>query len=69
MPANWNDINRCQIWKLLGVTECNNCDTQVQCWGEESQLPVKDEEVLPLLRELLETRRKNNATEMRIPRM
>ena len=36
---NWEEINRCPIWKELGVTECDSCDTMVQCWGEETQLP------------------------------
>jgi len=38
MP-NWIDIKKCPIWRELGVTECNNCDTKVKCWGEESVLP------------------------------
>ena len=39
MPPNWVDIERCSICKVLGVTECNNCDSCVQCWGEETVLP------------------------------
>ena len=37
MP-NWDEINRCNLWKVLGVTECNNCDSCVKCWGEETIL-------------------------------
>jgi len=36
---NWKDIERCPIWKVLGIIECNNCDTRVYCWGTESELP------------------------------
>ena len=36
---NWKDIERCPIWKVLGVTECNNCDTKEYCWGTEINLP------------------------------
>ena len=43
MPPNWNDIDRCPIWKVLGVIECNDCDTMVQCWGEETQLPEPED--------------------------
>jgi len=38
MP-NWVDIKKCPIWKELGVTECDSCDTKIQCWGKESVLP------------------------------
>ena len=38
MPPNWDEIYRCNIWPLLGVTECNGCDGLVQCWGEETQM-------------------------------
>jgi len=44
MPPNWDEINRCSIWKVLGVTECNNCDSCIQCWGEETVLPEGDGE-------------------------
>jgi len=39
MPLNRDEIMRCPIWKVLGVTECDNCDTVVQCWEEEAELP------------------------------
>lgn len=39
MPPNWNEIERCLTWKVLGITECDNCDGLIQCWGEETQLP------------------------------
>ena len=38
MP-NWLDIKKCPIWKELGVTKCNNCNTRMQCWGKDSELP------------------------------
>lgn len=37
MP-NWNEINRCPIWKVLGVCECDNCNTEKDCWGDEVEL-------------------------------
>ena len=39
MLPNWDEINRCRVWKVLGITECDNCDTVIQCWGEEIVLP------------------------------
>lgn len=39
MP-NWNEIDRCPIWKVLGVTECNYCDTHDKCWGENAQCTI-----------------------------
>ena len=39
MP-NWNEINRCPIWKVLGVTECNDCDTHDMCWDTEAKCVV-----------------------------
>ena len=46
-PPNWIDINKCNIWKVLGVIECIDCSGEVKCWGEETQLPepVKEEEL------------------------
>jgi hypothetical protein len=38
LEPNWNDIDKCPIWKVLGVTECDNCDTRLQCWGKNSDL-------------------------------
>lgn len=40
MP-NWYDINKCPVWKVLGVTECNYCDEHDQCWGEDVQCAVE----------------------------
>lgn len=40
MAVNWDEINRCPIWKVLGVTECDNCPTCAKCWGDESVLPI-----------------------------
>ena len=39
MP-NWNEIDRCPIWKVLGVIECNECDTHDMCWGEDAKCVV-----------------------------
>ena len=39
MPPNWDEIDRCKLWKVLGVGECDNCKGVVKCWGEETQLP------------------------------
>ena len=43
MPPNWKDIDRCPIWKVLGVTECNECDGLADCWGQETVLPEPPE--------------------------
>ena len=42
MP-NWPDIDRCPIWKVLGVIECSSCDTQFQCWPEARLPEVEDD--------------------------
>ena len=47
MP-NWNDINRCPIWKVLGVIECNNCGGEEKCWGSEIILPETKEGITAL---------------------
>ncbi len=39
LDPNWIDINKCRIWKVLGVTECDNCPTRLKCWGKNSDLP------------------------------
>lgn len=39
MTVNWGDVERCSIWKTLGISECNNCNGLVACWGEEVELP------------------------------
>jgi hypothetical protein len=31
---NWQDIERCPIWKEFGIIVCESCDTKEQCWGE-----------------------------------
>ena len=49
MPPNWEEINRCPIWKVLGVTECDNCDTEVKCWGEEVVLPESNKSMKVLV--------------------
>lgn len=40
MP-NWNEISRCGIWKVLGVTECNYCNTHDQCWGNDAVCTIE----------------------------
>ncbi|KKM24039.1 hypothetical protein LCGC14_1609140 [marine sediment metagenome] len=40
MP-NWNEIDSCGIWKILGVTECNDCETHDNCWGNDAQCLVE----------------------------
>ena len=42
MP-NWNEIDRCGIWKVLGVTECNGCNTHDKCWGENAKCLISCE--------------------------
>ena len=44
MPPNWDEINRCPIWKVLGVIECNYCNGLIECWGKETQLPESGED-------------------------
>lgn len=39
MAVNWLDVKKCPIWKELGITECNDCDSKVKCWGKELVLP------------------------------
>lgn len=48
-------VNNCNIVKILGVTECNNCSDSFLCWGEESVLPEQSntEESLERLKEIL----------------
>lgn len=36
---NWIEIEKCQLWRVLGVTECDNCNSLIECWGTDSQLP------------------------------
>ena len=36
---NWDLVNKCGAWKVLGVSECDNCPQEVKCWGTDSQLP------------------------------
>lgn len=42
MP-NWFDINKCPVWKELGITECNNCDTVDKCWVDDTRCVVECE--------------------------
>ena len=36
---NWILIEECNIWRTLGVTECDDCGSLIKCWGADSQLP------------------------------
>lgn len=36
---NWNEIDKCRVWRVLGVTECDGCGDLIKCWGTDSQLP------------------------------
>ena len=36
---NWVLIHECNLWRVLGVTECDNCPKVIKCWGANSQLP------------------------------
>ena len=36
---NWSEVKRCPVWRVLGVTECDDCDTKNKCWGDDSILP------------------------------
>jgi hypothetical protein len=35
---DWEAIKRCPIWKVLGVIECNTCNSVEQCWGTDINL-------------------------------
>lgn len=39
MPADFDKIHKCGLVKILGVTECNNCEHLAECWGQEAILP------------------------------
>lgn len=41
--SNWSEIDRCGIWKVLGVIECNDCDTHNKCWGEDAKCTIECE--------------------------
>ena len=40
---NWDRINRCPVLKVLGVTECDNCDAKEKCWGTEINPPEQND--------------------------
>ncbi len=50
---NWELIDRCGIWKVLGVTECDSCPSCKECWDDDAELPEPSEEGLRQLKELL----------------
>ncbi len=36
---NWELIKKCGVWRVLGVTECNNCASHKKCWGDNPDKP------------------------------
>jgi len=42
--VNWEEIDRCPIWKTLGVVECSYCDSTEACWGKNINLPEPEKE-------------------------
>ena len=46
---NWDKVDKCSIWKFLGVTECDNCKYLVECWGIDTQLEINDRAIEKLL--------------------
>jgi len=36
---SWIFIEECNIWRTLGVIECDDCNSLIKCWGTDSQLP------------------------------
>lgn len=53
---NWELINKCQLWPILGVTECDCCPTEVKCWGKHSQLPEPNPQTMKKLQEIINGR-------------
>lgn len=55
MKPNWTDIDKCPIWKALGVIECNFCDSVNHCWEPEEELErtPEDEEFTQSLRAMI----------------
>ena len=41
---NWILIHECNIWRVLGVTECDDCPSGKKCWGSNSELPEPSKE-------------------------
>lgn len=39
MAVNWDKINKCRLWKILGVSECDDCPSLKKCWGDDVELP------------------------------
>ncbi len=35
---NWGKIEKCHLWPILGITECDNCIELIKCWGTDCQL-------------------------------
>jgi hypothetical protein len=60
---NWQEIERCGIWKVLGVIECNSCDGLIKCWGTDTQLPASDKAKERFgIEKILEANRATNKT-------
>ena len=41
MGVNWDEIDKCRLWKILGVSECDDCPDCRKCWGDEVEFPNK----------------------------
>jgi len=41
---NWTLIHECNIWRVLGVSECEDCPNCKKCWGDDSELPEPSNE-------------------------
>ena len=50
---NWTLINKCPVWSILGVGECDNCPHVVKCWGKDSQLPEMKPQAIEVLQEVI----------------
>ncbi len=50
---DWALIDKCSVWKFLGVGECDGCPSCVKCWGSNIELPEPAKEGTNSLEELL----------------
>ena len=49
---NWQDIERCPIWKWGSILECDSCDGMVECWGTDILLPEGNSRSLGQIRQM-----------------
>lgn len=35
LKPHFYNIYKCSLWQVLGVTECNNCEKNKECWGDD----------------------------------